>query len=146
MGRLLAIDYGARRTGLAVTDSARIIANGLTTVNTKDLWTFLTDYVKREKVDSIVIGMPVQMSGKASDNQSNIVPFINRWRKNFPEIPIEPFDERFTSVLAHRTMIESGIGKMARRNKALVDEISATIILQSYMESRLYKNKIDNNK
>ena len=90
--------------------------------------------------------MPVQMSGKASDNQSNIVPFINRWRKNFPEIPIEPFDERFTSVLAHRTMIESGIGKMARRNKALVDEISATIILQSYMESRLYKNKIDNNK
>lgn len=146
MGRLLAIDYGARRTGLAVTDLARIIANGLTTVNTKDLWTFLTDYVKREKVDSIVIGMPVQMSGKASDNQSNIVPFINRWRKNFPEIPIEPFDERFTSVLAHRTMIESGIGKMARRNKALVDEISATIILQSYMESRLYKNKIDNNK
>lgn len=146
MGRLLAIDYGARRTGLAVTDSARIIANGLTTVNTKDLWTFLTDYVRREKVDSIVIGMPVQMSGKASDNQSNIVPFINRWRKNFPEIPIEPFDERFTSVLAHRTMIESGIGKMARRNKALVDEISATIILQSYMESRLYKNKIDNNK
>ena len=146
MGRLLAIDYGARRTGLAVTDSARIIANGLTTVNTKDLWTFLTDYVKREKVDSIVIGMPVQMSGKASDNQSNIVPFINRWRKNFPEIPIEPFDERFTSVLAHRTMIESGIGKMARRNKALVDVISATIILQSYMESRLYKNKIDNNK
>lgn len=146
MGRLLAIDYGARRTGLAVTDSARIIANGLTTVNTKDLWTFLTDYVKREKVDSIVIGMPVQMSGKASDNQGNIVPFINRWRKNFPEIPIEPFDERFTSVLAHRTMIESGIGKMARRNKALVDEISATIILQSYMESRLYKNKIDNNK
>lgn len=146
MGRLLAIDYGARRTGLAVTDSARIIANGLTTVNTKDLWTFLADYVKREKVDSIVIGMPVQMSGKASDNQSNIVPFINRWRKNFPEIPIEPFDERFTSVLAHRTMIESGIGKMARRNKALVDEISATIILQSYMESRLYKNKIDNNK
>ena len=146
MGRLLAIDYGARRTGLAGTDSARIIANGLTTVNTKDLWTFLTDYVKREKVDSIVIGMPVQMSGKASDNQSNLVPFINRWRKNFPEIPIEPFDERFTSVLAHRTMIESGIGKMARRNKALVDEISATIILQSYMESRLYKNKIDNNK
>ena len=146
MGRLLAIDYCARRTGLAVTDPARIIANGLTTVNTKDLWTFLTDYVKREKVDSIVIGMPVQMSGKASDNQSNIVPFINRWRKNFPEIPIEPFDERFTSVLAHRTMIESGIGKMARRNKALVDEISATIILQSYMESRLYKNKIDNNK
>lgn len=146
MGRLLAIDYGARRTGLAVTDPARIIANGLTTVNTKDLWTFLTDYVQREKVDSIVIGMPVQMSGKASDNQSNIVPFINRWRKNFPEIPIEPFDERFTSVLAHHTMIESGIGKMARRNKALVDEISATIILQSYMESRLYKNKIDNNK
>ncbi len=135
MGRLLAIDYGVRRTGLAVTDMACIIANGLTTVETKNLWNFLTDYVSREDVDKIVIGMPVQMSGEASDNQRNIKPFVNRWRKNFPGIPIEPFDERFTSVMAHRTMIESGIGRKARRNKALVDEISATIILQSYMES-----------
>lgn len=139
MGRLLSIDYGARRTGLAVTDPSRIIANGLTTVDTRNLWEFLADYVAREKVDKIIIGMPTQMSGKASDNQRNIIPFVNRWRKNFPNIPIEEFDERFTSVMAHRTMLESGIGKMARRNKALVDEISATIILQSYMESIYYK-------
>ena len=135
MGRLMAIDYGARRTGIAVTDPARIIANGLVTVETKNLWDFLTNYVSSEAVDKIVIGMPVQMSGQPSDNQRNITPFVNRWRKNYPNIPIEPFDERFTSVMAHRTMIESGIGKKARRNKALVDEISATIILQSYMES-----------
>ncbi len=138
MGRLMAIDYGARRTGIAVTDPARIIANGLVTVETKNLWDFLTNYVSSETVDKIVIGMPVQMSGAPSDNQRNITPFVNRWRKNYPNIPIEPFDERFTSVMAHRTMIESGIGKKARRNKALVDEISATIILQSYMESIFY--------
>lgn len=138
MGRLMAIDYGARRTGIAVTDPARIIANGLVTVETKNLWDFLTNYVSSESVDKIVIGMPVQMSGAPSDNQRNITPFVNRWRKNYPNIPIEPFDERFTSVMAHRTMIESGIGKKARRNKALVDEISATIILQSYMESIFY--------
>ena len=135
MGRLLAIDYGKRRTGLAVTDPARIIANGLTTVDTHKLWDYLIDYVKREPVDKIIIGMPTQMSGEASENQQNIIPFINRWKKNFPGIPIEGYDERFTSVLAHRTMIDAGLRKSARRNRALVDEISATIILQSYMES-----------
>lgn len=141
MGRLLAIDYGARRTGLAVSDPLGIIANGLTTVETHKLWDFLTDYVNREQVDCLVVGMPTQTSGKASDNQRNVIPFINRWRKNFPEIPLVTFDERFTSVMAHRTMIDAGLHKMARRNKALVDEISATIILQSYMESVYYKKQ-----
>ena len=135
MGRILAIDYGARRTGLAVTDPARIIANGLTTVETSKLWDYLVNYIGCESVDKIIIGMPTQMSGQASENQRNIIPFINRWRKNYPNIPIEGYDERFTSVMAHRTMIDAGLHKMARRNKALVDEISATIILQSYMES-----------
>lgn len=139
MGRLLAIDYGARRTGLAVSDPIGIIASGLATVETSKLWDFLSDYVSRETVDKIIIGMPTQMSGQASDNAKNITSFVNRWRKNYPEIPIEGYDERFTSVLAHRTMIDGGLHKMARRNKALVDEISATIILQSYMESIFYK-------
>ena len=135
MGRILAIDYGKKRTGLAVTDPARIIANGLTTVDTAKLWDYLADYVSREAVDRIVVGMPVQMNGQPSENQRNIIPFLNRWRKNYPAIPVVEYDERFTSVMAHRTMIDAGLGKMARRNKALVDEISATIILQSYMES-----------
>lgn len=135
MGRILAIDYGKKRTGLAVTDPARIIANGLTTVDTAKLWDYLADYVSREAVDKIVVGMPVQMNGQPSENQRNIIPFLNRWRKNYPAIPVVEYDERFTSVMAHRTMIDAGLGKMARRNKALVDEISATIILQSYMES-----------
>lgn len=136
MGRILSIDYGKKRTGLAVTDPAQIIANGLTTVDTAKLWEFLTDYVSREAVDKIVVGMPVQMNGQPSDNQRNIIPFVSRWRESYPEIPIVECDERFTSVMAQRTMIDAGLGKMARRNKALVDEISATIILQSYMESQ----------
>ena len=136
MGRILSIDYGKKRTGLAVTDPAQIIANGLTTVDTAKLWEFLTDYVSREAVDKIVVGMPVQMNGQPSDNQRNILPFVNRWRESYPDIPIVEYDGRFTSVMAQRTMIDAGLGRMARRNKALVDEISATIILQSYMESQ----------
>lgn len=135
MGRILAVDYGRKRTGLAVTDPAQIIANGLTTVDTHKLWEFLADYISREEVERIVVGMPVQANGEPSDNQRNIIPFVNRWRKNYPDIPVVEWDERFTSVLAHRTMLDAGLHKMARRNKALVDEISATIILQSYMES-----------
>ncbi|MBO4487064.1 MAG: Holliday junction resolvase RuvX [Bacteroidaceae bacterium] len=138
MGRMLAIDYGRKRTGLAVTDPAQIIANGLTTVDTSKLWDYLTAYLDRETVDCVVVGMPFQMNGEPSDNQRNITPFLNRWRKHYPHIPIVEYDERFTSVMAHRTMLDAGLGKMARRNKALVDEISATIILQSYMESRSY--------
>ena len=146
MARILAIDYGKKRTGLAVTDTLQIVPGALDTLDTKQLMPFLNDYVKREEVERIIIGEPVQPNGQPSENLRRVKQFEEAWRKAHPEIPIEGYDERFTSVLAHRTMIESGIGKMARRNKALVDEISATIILQSYMESRLYKNKIDNNK
>jgi len=134
--RILAIDYGQKRTGLAVTDPLQLIANGLTTVATKDLEAFVLDYVGREEVERIVVGQPRQMDGSDSENMRRITPFVNRLRKMLPETPIELFDERFTSVLAHRAMLESGIGKKARQNKALVDEISATIILQGWMESR----------
>lgn len=136
MSRILAIDYGARRTGVAVSDPLQIIANGLTTVDTHSLWPFLEDYIRREEVERVVIGMPRKVDGSASDNQKNILPFIRRWREQHPNIPIEEWDERFTSVMAHRTIIDAGVKKMARRNKALVDEISATIILQSWMESK----------
>lgn len=132
MGRILAIDYGSKRTGLAVTDPLQIIANGLATVQTHLLWSYLEDYLKKEDVSEVVIGMPVRVDGSASDNQKNVLPFIRRWEKEHPDIPIHPVDERFTSVLAHRAMLDAGLKKKARRNKALVDEISATIILQTY--------------
>ena len=136
MGRILAIDYGKKRTGLAVTDVLQIIANGLTTVPTHTLMDFILDYVKREPVERIVVGMPKQMNNEPSENMRRVEPFVNRLRKLLPDIPVDYHDERFTSVLAQRTIIEAGIKKMARRNKELVDEVSATIILQSYMESR----------
>ncbi len=136
MARLLAIDYGKKRTGLAVSDEMQIIAGGLTTVPTTGLLDFLLDYVKREPVERIVVGLPKQMNNEPSENMRRITPFVNRLRKVLPDIPVEFHDERFTSVLAQRTIIEAGIKKMARRNKELVDEVSATIILQSYMESR----------
>lgn len=135
MARILSIDYGKKRTGLAVTDPAQIIAGGLVTVATSELFGFLTDYIKKEKVERIVIGEPKQPDGKPSENMARVVQFVNSWRKAYPEIPIEFYDERFTSVLAHRAMIDGGLHKKARQNKALVDEISATIILQSYLES-----------
>lgn len=138
MGRILAIDYGSKRTGLAVTDPLQIIANGLTTVETAKLVPFLQNYLQKEQVERIIVGLPKQMNGQESDNMKNIVPFVNRMKKLYPNLPIEYHDERFTSVLAHRVMLDSGIGKKARQNKALVDEISATIILQSYMESKKF--------
>lgn len=131
----MAVDYGKRRTGIAVTDELQLIAGGLTTVDTTKLFDFILDYVKKEPVERIVVGLPKQMNNEYSENMSRVEPFVNRLRK-LVTIPVEYYDERFTSVLAQRTILESGIGKMARRNKALVDEISATIILQSYMESR----------
>lgn len=134
MARILSIDYGKKRTGLAVTDPLQIIPNGLATVDTSALFSFLSSYVGREEVERIVIGEPKQMNGEPSENYARVVQFVERWRKAFPNIPIELYDERFTSVLAHRTIIDSGIGRKARRNKALVDEISATIILQSYLD------------
>ncbi len=136
MARILAIDYGKKRTGIAVTDELQIIANGLTTVATVELEQFILSYVQREPVECIVVGLPKQMNNTPSENMGRITPFVNRLRKLLPDIPVEMYDERFTSVLAHQAILASGIGKMARRDKALVDEISATIILQSYMESR----------
>ncbi|MBR2358963.1 MAG: Holliday junction resolvase RuvX [Bacteroidaceae bacterium] len=136
MGRILAIDYGQKRTGLAVTDPLQIIANGLTTVPTAQLETFVLDYVKREGVERIVVGLPRQNSGEYSENMRRITPFVNRLKKVLPDIPVEMVDERFTSVLAHRAMLDAGLKKKDRQNKALVDEISACIILQTYMESR----------
>ncbi|MBR5475736.1 MAG: Holliday junction resolvase RuvX [Bacteroidaceae bacterium] len=135
MARILAIDYGKRRTGLAVTDELQIIAGGLTTVDTKNLLDYILSYIGKEPVERIVVGLPKQMNNEPSENMCRIEPFVNRLRK-LVKIPVEYYDERFTSVLAHQAMLQSGIGKMARRNKELVDEISATIILQSYMESR----------
>lgn len=139
MSRILAIDYGKKRTGIAVTDPMQIIANGLTTVPTHTLMDFLTDYVQKEQVERIIIGHPKQMNNEDSENMKNIVPFINRLRKVMPQMPVELVDERFTSVLAHQAMLTGGLKKKDRQNKALVDEISATIILQSYMESRKFR-------
>ena len=136
MARLFAIDYGKKRTGIAVSDEMQIIAGGLTTVATVDLVDFILDYVKREPVERIVVGLPKQMNNEPSENMRRVEPFVNRLRKLLPDIPVDYHDERFTSVMAQRTIIEAGIKKMARRNKELVDEVSATIILQSYMESR----------
>ena len=136
MARILAIDYGKKRTGLAVSDELQLIAGGLTTVATATLVDYLLDYVRREPVERIIVGLPKQMNNMPSENMCRIEPFVNRLRKLLPDIPVEYHDERFTSVLAHQAILASGIGKMARRNKELVDEISATIILQSYMESR----------
>ena len=135
MARILSIDYGKKRTGLAVTDPLRIIAGGLVTVATSGLFDFLRDYVAKEPVERIVIGEPKQPDGTPSENMTRVTEFVNRWRKVFPTIPIEFYDERFTSVLAHRAMIDGGLRKKKRQDKALVDEVSATIILQSYLES-----------
>ena len=137
MARILSIDYGKKRTGLAVTDPLQIIANGLVTVSTSQLFDFLKDYTTKETVECIVIGKPTQPNGQPSENLARVEQFVNRWRKAMPEIPIEYYDERFTSVLAHKVILDCGVKKKTRReNKGLVDEISATIILQDYMQYR----------
>ena len=130
MSRIVAIDYGRKRTGIAVSDTLQLIANGLTTVPTHELLNFIGGYVAKEPVERIIIGLPKQMN--------NIEPFVRSLKKRFPELPVEYVDERFTSVLAHRTMLEAGLKKKDRQNKALVDEISATIILQTYLESKRF--------
>ena len=135
MGRILSIDYGRKRTGLAVTDPLRIIANRLTTVPTASLITFLKDYFAKENVDLIVVGQPKQLNNQPSESWKYIEPFIRNLKKVFPDMPVELVDERFTSVLAHKAMLDGGLKKKDRQNKELVDEISATIILQSYLES-----------
>lgn len=136
MARILSIDYGKKRTGLAVTDTLQIIAGGLATVATSDLFDYIQQYVSREEVERIVVGEPRQPNGQPSENLQRVQQFVNRLRKAMPHIPIEYYDERFTSVLAHRAMIEGGLKKKSRQDKAMVDEISATIILEDYMRSR----------
>ena len=138
MGRILSIDYGRKRTGLAVTDPLRIIANALDTVPTNELERYLAAYFAKNEVDVIVLGKPSQMNGQPSETMRYIEPLAGRLRHAYPDKEVVLYDERFTSVMAHRTMLDSGIGKMARRDKALVDRISATIILQSYMDSIQY--------
>ena len=136
MARILSIDYGKKRTGLAVTDPLQLIAGGLATVSTSELFDWLKNYIAHESVERIVIGEPRQPNGQPSENLARVQQFVNRWRKAVPEVPVEYYDERFTSVLAHQTMLDGGLRKKARQDKALVDEISATIILEDYMRSR----------
>ena len=136
MKRVLAIDYGKKRTGLAVTDPLQIIAGALDTVETKCLEQYLVDYIAREPVERIVVGHPRQMNGEESENMVRIEPFVNRLRHLFPDIEVELYDERFTSRMAHRTMLDAGLHRKARQNKPLVDRIAATIILQGWMEAR----------
>ena len=133
MARVLAIDFGKIRTGIAVTDELKIIASGLTTVNTSDLLSFLKEYTSKEKVELFLMGLPKQMDNSDSESEALILPFLKKIEKLFPQIPMKRIDERFTSKMAFQTMIDSGMKKKQRRNKAMVDEISATIILQSYL-------------
>ena len=141
MGRILAIDYGKKRVGIAVTDPLKIVANGLTTVAAHEVFRFLADYTSKEQVELFVVGLPKTMKNEESESMNYIRPFMSGLKKKFPSIPIEMYDERFTSVIAHRAMIEGGMKKKDRQNKSIVDEISATIILQSYMESINFKQK-----
>lgn len=136
MARILSIDYGKKRTGLAVTDPLQIIAGGLATVATSELFDYLQAYISREQVEMIVIGEPRQPNGEPSENLARVQQFVNRWRKAVHQVPIQYYDERFTSVLAHQAMIDGGLKKKARQNKGLVDEISATIILEDYLRSK----------
>jgi len=136
VARILSIDYGKKRTGIAVTDPLQIIANGLATVSTSELFDYLKNYISQEEVERVIIGKPLQTNGLPSENMQRVEQFVNRWRKAMPAIPIEYVDERFTSVLAHQVMIDGGLRKKARQDKALVDRISATIILEDYLRSR----------
>ena len=136
MARILSIDFGKKRTGIAVTDELQIIASGLTTVQTSELISFLKEYTSKEKVELFVVGKPKQMDNSDSESEALIVPFLKTLSKEIPHIPIQRVDERFTSKIAFKTMIDSGLKKNQRKNKALVDEISATIILQSYLYNK----------
>ncbi|KAA3440014.1 Holliday junction resolvase RuvX [Rufibacter hautae] len=138
MGRILAIDYGVKRVGIAVTDPMQIIASGLDTVHAKDLHTFLAQYCQKEQVDEFVVGMPKHLDSSDTNNTQHVVGFVRKLKKQFPDKKVITHDERFTSRMAFQTMIDAGLGKKARANKETVDKISATIILQSYLESRQY--------
>ncbi|MBP3727199.1 MAG: Holliday junction resolvase RuvX [Bacteroidaceae bacterium] len=136
MGRIIAIDYGQRRTGLAVTDPSQLIATGLATVETSVLLSWLEQYMAGEHVEAIVLGEPRQADGTPSENMQRVKAFARQWQRKHPDIPIHFYDERFTSVLAHKAMLDGGLRQKARRNKALVDRISATILLEDYLNSR----------
>lgn len=139
MGRIVGIDYGRKRTGIAVTDTLQIIANGLVTVASGDVVKFLADYAGRESVELFVVGLPKQMNNEPSENMKYVQAFVTHLKRTIPSVPVEFYDERFTSVLAHQAMLAGGLKKKKRQDKALVDEISATIILQSYLESKKYQ-------
>ena len=142
MGRLLSIDFGRKRCGIAATDTLQIVANGLCTVPTAELTTWVKAYVAREPVDKIIVGLPVTLRGEPSESQRWLRPAIGRLAREVAPLPVEFYDERFTSALAHRAMIDGGLGRMARRDKALVDEISATIILNDYLQSKQHNPNI----
>lgn len=139
MGRIISIDYGRKRTGLAASDTLQMIANGLTTLPSGEVVNFLSEYVKKEPVDLFVVGLPKQMNNEPSENMKYVEAFVTHLKRVIPEIPVEYYDERFTSVLAHKAMLEGGLKKKKRQDKALVDEISAVIILQEYLESKKFK-------
>ena len=139
MARIMAIDYGRKRTGVAVTDSLQMIANGLATVPSGELVKFLQEYTSKESVELIVVGQPKQMNNEPSENMRYVQAFATHLKRTLPQIPVEYYDERFTSVMAHKAMLEGGLRKKKRQEKALVDEISAVIILQAYLESRKYR-------
>ncbi|WP_251966550.1 Holliday junction resolvase RuvX [Parabacteroides sp. AD58] len=139
MGRIVAIDYGRKRSGVAVTDTLQMIANGLTTVPSGELVKFLSDYVAKEPVDLFVVGQPKQMNNEPSENMKYVEAFVTHLKRSIPQIPVQYYDERFTSVLAHKAMLDGGLKKKKRQEKALVDEISAVIILQAYLESKKYQ-------
>lgn len=136
MAKILALDYGLKRIGVAVTDDLQIIASGLKTVHTNEIFTFLEGYLETEKVELLLVGEPKQMNYTASEVEKHIMPFIEKLRLKFPEIPIQRIDERFTSKMAFQAMIDGGLNKKQRQNKALIDKISATIILQTYLEQK----------
>lgn len=139
MGRILAIDYGRKRCGLAATDPLQLIAGALETVPTHTLMEWIGAYLAAEPVDAVVVGLPRQLNGEYSESYRYVKPFVDRLHREFPELTVEWVDERFTSQLAQRAMIDGGVPKLKRRDKGLVDRISATIILQSYLESRQNK-------
>lgn len=138
MGRILGIDYGRKRCGIAVTDPLKIIANGLTTVPSHTLIDFLQDYTKKENVEKIIVGLPKQLNGTPSESMNYITPFLNRLRKVLPDIPVEMYDERFTSTIAHKAMLDGGMKKKDRQNKEIVDTIAASIILNDYLQSNKF--------
>ena len=140
MARILAIDYGKKRIGVAVTDPLQIIANRLTTISTHTIWKFLEEYFQKEKVETVVVGYPRQMNNEASEAVNYINPFIRKFQQKYPNIRLELQDERFTSKIAFQTMIDGGLKKQKRQDKGMVDAISATIILQSYLEQKIQKD------